>query len=47
MRVNLDNLEFFVNLMELPMTDFDVILGMDWLFAFKVQVDCFDKTIIF
>ncbi|KAE8668680.1 Detected protein of unknown function [Hibiscus syriacus] len=32
--------EFPVNLMELPFDEFEVILGMDWLFRYYGNVDC-------
>ncbi|XP_070007385.1 uncharacterized protein [Nicotiana sylvestris] len=34
-----------VNLLLLDMTDFEVILGMDWLFLYHVILDCHAKTI--
>ena len=30
-----------VNLIHLEMTNFDVILDMDWLFSHRVSMDCF------
>lgn len=41
--INFDDLKFFVNLV--PMHDFEVILGMDWLYAFKVQIDYSTKIV--
>ena len=35
------------NLIPLEMTDFDVILGMDWLFCHRASMDCFTKKIVF
>lgn len=35
------------NLMLLDMTDFDVILGKDWLASCHVTLDCSSKTISF
>ena len=29
------------------MWDFDVILGMDWLFTHRASVDCFTKKVVF
>ena len=36
-----------VNLIPLEMTDFDVILGMDWLSSHRASMDCFTKKIVF
>ena len=35
------------NLISLEMSDFDVILGMDWLSNHRVSMDCFTKKIVF
>ena len=35
------------NLIPLKMWDFNVILGMDWLFTHQSSVDCFTKNVIF
>ena len=35
------------NLIPLEMYDFDVILGMDWLFTHRVSMDCFTKKVVF
>ena len=35
------------NLIPLEMTNFDVILGMDWLSNHRVSVNCFTKKIQF
>ena len=35
------------NLIPLEMTDFDVILGMDWLSNHRALMDCFTKKIVF
>ena len=35
------------NLIPLEMTDFDVILGMDWLSSHQASMDCFTKKIVF
>ena len=43
--VNLDDLEFSVDLIVLQMLEFDVILGMDWLSSHHVSLDCFAKTV--
>ena len=31
----------------LEMYDFDVILGIDWLFTHRASVDCFTKKVVF
>ncbi|KAF7134627.1 hypothetical protein RHSIM_Rhsim08G0114800 [Rhododendron simsii] len=36
----------FVNLIPLEMSHFDVILGMDWLSANHVSIDCANKSVI-
>ena len=43
--VSLDNLEFGVDLIVLSMSEFDIILGMDWLSSYHVSLDYFAKTI--
>ena len=35
------------NLIPLEMWDFDVILGMDWLYTHRASVDCFMKKVMF
>ncbi|KAG6395811.1 hypothetical protein SASPL_141940 [Salvia splendens] len=37
---------FLANLMELPFREFDIILGMDWLYIHRALVDCGKKRII-
>ena len=32
-----------VNLIQLEMTDFDIILGMDWLSNHRASMNCFTK----
>ncbi|XP_027337228.1 uncharacterized protein LOC113850909 [Abrus precatorius] len=39
--------KFEVNLICLPLSQLDVILGMDWLAANHVLLDCREKTLIF
>ncbi|GAV78116.1 zf-CCHC domain-containing protein/RVP_2 domain-containing protein [Cephalotus follicularis] len=34
----------YANLIVLPIRDFDVILGMDWLSAYLSRMDCYHKT---
>ena len=43
--VSLDDLIFSVDLIVLRMSEFDVILGMDWLSSYHVSLDCFAKTV--
>ena len=38
--------EFFVDVIELPFYEFDLILGMDWLSKHRAIVDCDKKTIV-
>ena len=35
------------NLIPLEMSDFDIILGMDWLSYYRASMDCFTKKIVF
>ncbi|XP_027337164.1 uncharacterized protein LOC113850834 [Abrus precatorius] len=39
--------EFEVNLICLPLSQLDVILGMDWLATNHMLLDCRDKTLMF
>ena len=43
--ISLDESEFVVDLIVLSMSEFDVILGMDWLSSYHVSIDCFIKTV--
>ena len=43
--ISLDESEFIIDLIVLRMSDFDVILGMDWLSSYHVSIDCFTKTV--
>ena len=43
--VGLDFVEFGVDLIVLQMSEFDVILGIDWLSSYHVSLDCFAKTV--
>ncbi|XP_017423605.1 uncharacterized protein LOC108332814 [Vigna angularis] len=38
---------FKVNLICLPLQGLDVILGMDWLFANRILIDCGEKKLVF
>ncbi|GKF39019.1 retrotransposon protein, putative, ty3-gypsy subclass, partial [Tanacetum coccineum] len=35
------------NLLPLEMSDFDIILGMDWLTQHRATIDCYTKRVIF
>nr|GFA32614.1 hypothetical protein [Tanacetum cinerariifolium] len=37
----------FANLLPLEMSDFDIILGMDWLTEHRATIDCHSKCVIF
>ena len=43
--VSLDDVQFSIDLIVLQMSEFDVILGMDWLSSYHVSLDCFAKTV--
>ncbi|WOH01704.1 hypothetical protein DCAR_0521089 [Daucus carota subsp. sativus] len=45
--VRIEDRELSVDLLPIPMRDFDVILGMDWLEQHKATIDCQRKKIIF
>ena len=38
--------EFSVDLIALPFREFDLILGMDWLFKHRAIIDCDKKTAV-
>ncbi|KAF1883724.1 hypothetical protein Lal_00012641 [Lupinus albus] len=38
---------FLIDLICLPLSQIDVILGMDWLSEHRVLLNCFDKTVMF
>ncbi|KAE8664337.1 hypothetical protein F3Y22_tig00112800pilonHSYRG00034 [Hibiscus syriacus] len=38
--IKIQGIEFPANLMELPFDEFEVILGMDWLYRYYANVDC-------
>ena len=42
-----DGVVLKANLIPLEMTDFDVILGIDWLSSHRASVDYFTKRIVF
>ena len=39
--------KFLIDLICLPLSQIDVILGMDWLSSNHVLLNCFDKTVMF
>ena len=43
--IGLDETQFVADLIMLPMSEFDVILGMDWVSSYHVSLDCFDKVV--
>ena len=43
--VSLDESEFIVDLIVLHMSEFDVILDMDWLSSYHISIDYFTKTV--
>ena len=43
--VSLDDIQFRADLIVLVMSEFDIILGMDWLESYHVSIECFDKTV--
>src|SRR5262249_2381537 len=45
--IELGGRKLSADLIELPVLDFDVILGMDWLAINNATIDCFKKCIIF
>ena len=38
---------FLIDLISLPLSQIDVILGMDWLSSNHVLLNCFNKTVVF
>ena len=45
--VEVDGRELFVDLIELAMDDFDMILGMDWLSKYGATIDCKRRMVTF
>ncbi|WJX78130.1 hypothetical protein P8452_61383 [Trifolium repens] len=45
--ITLENRKFLVDLVILPLQDLDVILGMDWLSRYDVDLSCKRKTLTF
>lgn len=46
-RISFDDLYFDSDLVVWHKSEIGVILGMDWLFAFRVQIYCFTKMTAF
>jgi hypothetical protein len=46
-RFNINGCELKANLIPLEISDFDIILGMNWLGKNKACLDCFTKTVTF
>ena len=46
-KVVVEGMVLKANLIPLEMSDFDVILGMDWLSNHRASIDCFPKKIRF
>jgi hypothetical protein len=44
-RVEIRDLEMRVDLLPIELYDFDLILGMDWLVAYRAQINCFTKVV--
>nr|KYP38335.1 hypothetical protein KK1_040407 [Cajanus cajan] len=45
--LSIDGRNFMVDLICLPLSQLDVILGMDWLSSNHVLLNCTDKSIVF
>ncbi|GAV84511.1 RVP_2 domain-containing protein [Cephalotus follicularis] len=45
--ISMAGVPVYVDLIVLPIHDFDVILGMDWLSAYHAYMDCYTKTVDF
>jgi len=46
-RININGCELKAYLIPLELSDFDIILGMNWLGKNKARLDCFTKTVTF
>ncbi|GAV65416.1 RVP_2 domain-containing protein [Cephalotus follicularis] len=45
--MSMAGIPLYADLIVLPIHDFDVILGMDWLSAHRARMDCYRKTVDF
>jgi hypothetical protein len=46
-RININGYELEVDLIPLELSDFDIILGINWMGRNKARLDCFTKTVTF
>ena len=44
-KISIESQEFMADLIVLAISEFDVILGMDWLSKYRASVDCFRKEV--
>ena len=42
--LDMDGLFTYANLNIFPLGSYDILIGMDWLEAHKVKLDCYNKT---
>ena len=45
--ISIDGRELYVDLVVLDMSDYEVILGMDWLSKYHATIDCKKKIVMF
>lgn len=45
--ITISGKEYFIDLVCLPLTQLDVILGMNWLSSNDILLDCSNKTLVF
>jgi len=45
--ISIGNRKFSINLICLPLSHLNIVLGMDWLSSNHVLLNCHDKTLIF
>ncbi|XP_075521380.1 uncharacterized protein LOC142554602 [Primulina tabacum] len=43
--LEIDGETYMADLIKLPIQGYDVILGMDWLFRYQAQLDCYSKKV--
>ncbi|KAG0458619.1 hypothetical protein HPP92_021747 [Vanilla planifolia] len=43
--IEIQGTDFSVDLIILPLSEFDIILGMDWLVKHQVKIDCMEKRV--
>ncbi|XP_073031300.1 uncharacterized protein [Primulina eburnea] len=43
--LNFQEKEYLADLIELPIKNYDIILGMDWLFRHQAQLNCYTKEV--